>query len=148
MLPAIIEFIRDGGCYRVYLPEQKINAQILVSGIQVDGFKRVEGFSQLQAEPFALSCKQFVEVRLLNRDVQIRIEEADDFGNIFGTILHPNGNIALSLLRHGFAKIQNWGIRLVENPTQYIDMQKEAQQERKGKWKVSCEITHERLNHI
>lgn len=31
-LPAIIEYIRDGGCYRAYFPDQKINATIMLSG--------------------------------------------------------------------------------------------------------------------
>lgn len=135
-LPAIIEFIRDGGCYRAYFPEQKINAQILLSGVHVDAFKRIEGYVQPQGEPFALEAKFFTEVRLLNRDVNIRIEDADDYGNVYGTVIHPNGNIAVSLLRNGFGKIQDWSIRLIEDPSIYRDAQKEAQKQRIRKWRV------------
>lgn len=109
----------------------------LMSGIHADSFKRVEGFAQPQPEPFAVEAKFFAEIRLLNRDVKIRIEDADDFGNIYGTVIHPNGNAALLLLRNGFAKIQEWGMKLVEHPQKYREALKEAQQLRVRKWRVS-----------
>lgn len=105
-------------------------------GVQVDGFKKLEGYAQPQAEPFALEAKFFTEVRILNRDVKIRIEDADDYGSIFGSVLHPNGNIAVLLTRNGFGKIQDWSIKLVENPVELREAQKEAQQQRIRKWRV------------
>lgn len=135
-LPAIIEYIRDGGYYRAYFPQQKVNAGVSLSGVQVDAFKRIEGYSQPQAEPFAVEAKFFTEARLLNRDVKVRVEDADDYGNIYGSVIHPNGNVAVLLLRNGFAKIQDWSIRLIEDPLQYREAQKEAQQKRIRKWRV------------
>lgn len=135
---AIVEYVRDGGCYRVYFPEQKVNAQVMLSGVQVDSFRRVEGCEELQSEPFALEAKYFVEMRILNRRVKVRIEEADESGSIRGSVIHPElGSVALWVLRNGFAKIRQGDVKLVENPAQYREMEKEAQKNKTRKWRVS-----------
>lgn len=78
-------------------------------------------------EPFALEAKQFTEALLLNRDVQVCdcceslpdlaafaccwqvvLQGVDAFGNFFGSILYPKGNISVKLLEKGFGKLVSW----------------------------------------
>lgn len=127
-----MEFIRDAACYRVYFPEQLVAAQVVLSGIQVEGFKGGEA-----AEPLALEAKYFIEVRILNRELNIRIEGCDEFGKILASAVHPNGrNIAILLLQNGFAKTLDWSLKMVENQAEYRETQKQAQKDKLRRWKV------------
>ncbi|CEM37772.1 unnamed protein product [Vitrella brassicaformis CCMP3155] len=154
-LPAIVEYVRDGGAYRVIFTQDNIYIPLILTGIQADGWKRAApplgsdnkpivengggGPPQqmpLEAEPFAAECKYFVEVRVLNRDVDVRVEGADEYGNLYGTIWHPKGgNISLVLLQQGFAKIQDYSARMAESLVHLREAQKEAQTKKMRKWK-------------
>ncbi|PFH32935.1 nuclease and tudor domain-containing protein [Besnoitia besnoiti] len=146
-LPGIVEYVRDGGCMRVaFLLPQKageplrmVYVPVLLSGLQVDGFKREqqEGTTEFRmvAEPYAAEARFFVEVRLLNRDVEVRIEGCDEYGNVHGTVYHPKGNISVLLLQSGLAKIQNGTVSRTECATQLRQAQQEAQQKQLRKWK-------------
>lgn len=80
-----------------------------------------------------------MEIRLLNRDVMIRIEGSDDFGNLLGTVHHPNGDISLLLLSNGFAKVNNATAQLTEAPAKLRQAMKDAQANRLRRWKVRKE---------
>eukprot|EP00640_Fibrocapsa_japonica_P000834 CAMPEP_0113935162 /NCGR_PEP_ID=MMETSP1339-20121228/2371_1 /TAXON_ID=94617 /ORGANISM="Fibrocapsa japonica" /LENGTH=728 /DNA_ID=CAMNT_0000937219 /DNA_START=1 /DNA_END=2187 /DNA_ORIENTATION=- /assembly_acc=CAM_ASM_000762 len=66
------------------------------------------GTLQPQPEPFALEAKHFSEVRLLNREVDLLLEGLDKYGNFYGTVLHPMGNVSVELLKHGLGRMVDW----------------------------------------
>uniref|UniRef100_A0A0G4GWZ7 Uncharacterized protein n=1 Tax=Chromera velia CCMP2878 TaxID=1169474 RepID=A0A0G4GWZ7_9ALVE len=135
-LPAVIEYVRDGAHIRAFFPGPSVYSTILLSGIQVDTFKKAaDDPTKINAEPFAAEAKYFVESRLLNRDVEVRVEGCDDFGNILGSVYHPNGQIALLLLKNGLAKVVDGSARLTESPLHLREAMKEAQAKRLRKWK-------------
>ena len=84
----------------------------------------------------------FVEIRLLNRDVSVRIEGSDDYGNMLGTLLHPKGDISLLLLSNGFAKVNNATVGLTEQPNKLRQAMKEAQTNKLRRWKVNIYIIY------
>ncbi|KAG5176035.1 hypothetical protein JKP88DRAFT_351222, partial [Tribonema minus] len=76
-----------------------------------------------QPEPFALEARHFVETRLLNREVDILLEASgvtqwggeqggvrgvDKYDNLYGTVVHAKGNIAVELVRSGLARMVDW----------------------------------------
>jgi staphylococcal nuclease domain-containing protein 1 len=61
-----------------------------------------------EAAPFALEAKHFVEVRLLNRNVALRVGGVDKFGNLYGVVEHSAGSISVELLKAGLAKMVDW----------------------------------------
>ncbi|OEH74962.1 nuclease and tudor domain-containing protein [Cyclospora cayetanensis] len=141
-LPAIVEYIRDGGNMRVAIrlspegasPASYAYCAVSLSGLQCPGTKR-DADGNTSPEPFAAEARFFVEIRLLNRDVMVRIEGNDDFGNILGTIIHPNGEIGLLLLSNGFARINNATAQLTEAPAKLRQAMKDAQTNRLRRWK-------------
>eukprot|EP00922_Rhytidocystis_sp_ex-Travisia-forbesii_P010570 GHVS01015479.1.p1 GENE.GHVS01015479.1~~GHVS01015479.1.p1 ORF type:complete len:881 (+),score=163.91 GHVS01015479.1:174-2816(+) len=138
-LKAVVEYVRDGGCMRVMFLDKWIYSTVLLSGVACDGFKREmkegsEEFS-LIPEPFAAEAKFFVEIRLLNRVAEVRLESLDDNGDIYGSFFHENGNVAILLLNNGLAKIQEWSARLTESAAQLREAMKEAQAKQLRKWK-------------
>lgn len=127
-LVGVVEQVRDGSTFRLYLPETSDMIMLHLAGVQsprityaADGtgatsvcISRVASY-----EPLSQECRQFSELRLLNRSVVFLIDGMDKFNvrpslrpltaqNFFGRIHHPRGNIAVELLRAGLAKLQDW----------------------------------------
>lgn len=133
---AIVEFVRDGSTYRLLLLPSYHLVTVQLSGIKCPGFKR-EG-DQETAEPFAEEAKQFVESRLLQRDVKVVLEGLSNktSGILLGTVLHPNGNISEYLLKEGLAKCVDWSIGNVTSGIQrYRDAEKSAKMAKLRMWK-------------
>lgn len=63
---------------------------------------------------FADEAKYYVELRLLQRDVEIVLESVNN-NNFVGTIIHPNGNIAESLLKEGLARCVDWSMAYMKS---------------------------------
>ena len=81
--------MRDGSTLRVLLLPSYHNVTVQLSGIKCPGFKRENDVEV--AEPFAEEARQFVETRLLHRDVKVMLEGVANQTNgiLLGTIHHP-----------------------------------------------------------
>ncbi|XP_053597655.1 staphylococcal nuclease domain-containing protein 1 [Microplitis demolitor] len=121
---AIIEHVRDGSTYKVFLLPDFYHITLMLSGIRCPQIK-TEG-----EEPFAKQAQFFVETRILQRDVEV-ILEATNNNNFVGTILHPAGNIAEHLLREGFAKCVDWTMNFTKSGVDKLYMAEKAAKERK-----------------
>uniref|UniRef100_A0A0V0J2F8 TNase-like domain-containing protein n=1 Tax=Schistocephalus solidus TaxID=70667 RepID=A0A0V0J2F8_SCHSO len=116
-LHGIVEFVRDGNTMQIQLlpiegdPNNVYyNFMLSLSGIKTPASKIVDG-ARVQ-EPFALDAQFFVESRLLQRDVTVILESLN-FQTLIGSVLHPNGNIALFLLQDGLARCLEWNLAVV-----------------------------------
>lgn len=69
--------------------------------------------------PFADEARYFVEIRLLQRDVEIILESVNN-NNFVGSILHPKGNIAEALLKEGFARCVDWSMSFMKSGKSYM----------------------------
>ncbi|KAF9352123.1 hypothetical protein BGX34_000166 [Mortierella sp. NVP85] len=112
-LPAIIESIRDGSTVRACLTLPNNEYQyitLMISGIKAPIIRQGVPNTEDLVEPFAEESKYFIEHRLLQREVRIVLEMAGQNNNLFGSILHPAGNIAEALVSNGLAKVADWSI--------------------------------------
>ncbi|CAF4280732.1 unnamed protein product, partial [Rotaria magnacalcarata] len=91
-MDAIVEFVRDGNTVRCLLMPSYHLVTVQLTGIKCPMLKR-EGSSNENNEPFAEEAKQFVDTRLLQRQVKVILDGVNN-QNLVGTLLHPNGNIA------------------------------------------------------
>ena len=67
-----------------------------------------------EPEQFAKAARSFVELQLLQRELDVSLHGTDKSGStIVGTIHHPRGNIAVELLKNGFAKMSDWTARMM-----------------------------------
>ena len=64
----------------------------------------------LEPEPFALEARDFTEVRLLHRRLEVRFEGVGRTGRFFGTVVHKKGNIGVKLVEVGLARVQEWSL--------------------------------------
>ncbi|GAW81130.1 tudor staphylococcal nuclease [Plasmodium gonderi] len=105
-------------------------------GIIVDMFKKevVNNVENVKEEPYAMETKKFVESRLLNRDIEIEIKHMDNNCNLYANVHYKLGNICTLLLKNGYAYINEYTIKYVENAIEYKRALDEAIQLRKKKW--------------
>ncbi|OAA62410.1 transcription factor [Niveomyces insectorum RCEF 264] len=109
----IIERVFSGDrlLVRLLLSDKK-HAQVvtLVAGIRTPATERVNQASgQTQAaEEYGKEAQQFVETRLLQRQIKIHIVGASPQGQLVATVLHPRGNIAEFLLQEGLARCNDF----------------------------------------
>ncbi|OMJ09806.1 hypothetical protein AYI70_g4411, partial [Smittium culicis] len=112
---AVIEQIRDGATFRIYL---KLSGTWKLITLQLSGLKcpivrvNIPGQPDL-VEEFGLEARSFVETRLLQRDVTVMLEGSAGNGIFFGSIRHPAGNISELLLSCGLARVVDWSIAMV-----------------------------------
>lgn len=114
---AIIEYVRDGASFRVYIVESQTYISFSLGGVlaprinssskeEIDGDEDGVNKNKAAAEPFAFQSRHFSEIRLLCRDVDIVMESLDAKTSlILGSILHPRGDIAVEIVRNGLARV-------------------------------------------
>ncbi|KAL2161345.1 hypothetical protein VTH06DRAFT_8567 [Thermothelomyces fergusii] len=96
---------------RLLLAEKKHwQVVTLIAGIRAPATERVDQSNgQTQpAEEFGKEARDFVEQRLLQRRVKVKIVGASPQGQLVGGILHPRGNIAEFLLKEGLARCNDF----------------------------------------
>jgi len=135
---AVIENVRDGSTVRAFLLPDYYHVTLMMSGVKApkvmtgrDGRPANDG----TAEPYGLEAHYFTEARLLQREVQIILESVNN-NNFVGTIVHPMGNIAESLLKEGLAKCVEWSLACVTGgPESYRKAQAGAKERKAKLWK-------------
>ncbi|PIC44887.1 hypothetical protein B9Z55_005098 [Caenorhabditis nigoni] len=133
-IDAVIEMVRDGSTVRAFLLPNYEYITLQLSGVRAPSTKNPTSHDS-RAEPFSEEAKFFVESRLLQRDVQIILESTSN-QNFVGSIIHPKGNIAESLLREGYAKCVDWSIGLCTGGAQKLrDAERQAKEKRVRLWK-------------
>lgn len=136
-IKAIIEHVRDGSTVRAFLLPGFQHITLMMSGIRCPGFKLdADGKPDATADvPFAEEARYFVESRLLQREVEVRLESINN-SNFVGTIIFPKGSIAEALLREGFAKCVEWSMPYVKEGVDRLRAaEKHAKTNRLRLWK-------------
>lgn len=136
-IKAIIEHVRDGSTVRAFLLPDFYHITLMLSGIRCPGFKldaNGKPDPTVKVE-YAEEARYFVELRLLQREVEIVLESVNN-NNFIGTILHPKGNIAEALLKEGFARCVDWSIAFMRSGVDRLRAaERQAKENRKRIWK-------------
>ncbi|ENN71421.1 staphylococcal nuclease domain-containing protein 1 isoform X2 [Dendroctonus ponderosae] len=136
---AVIEHVRDGSTVRAFLLPDFHYVTLMITGIRCNGYKFDDQGKPdpTQKVEFADEARYFVEVRLLQQDVEIILNSANNT-TLSGSIIHPKGNIAEKLLSEGFARCVDWSISAL--PTAEIQQlraaEAKARSENKRIWKT------------
>ncbi|POR36938.1 Nuclease domain-containing protein 1 [Tolypocladium paradoxum] len=96
---------------RLLLSEKKhVQPMTLLAGIRTPSTERTlpsTGATQ-PAEEHGNEARQFVETRLLQRQVKVEIVGASPQGQLVANVMHPRGNIAEFLLQDGLARCNDF----------------------------------------
>ena len=108
-IDAIVEKVLTGDrlIARLLLtPTKHVQTLLLIAGIRAPTTKRTntsDGKEQ-PAEPYGEEAQQFVETRLLQRNVKVEILGISPHNQLIGAVKHPNGSIAEFVLKAGLAR--------------------------------------------
>jgi staphylococcal nuclease domain-containing protein 1 len=107
-LDAVVERVLNGDrvVVRLFLsPSRHLQTVLAIAGIRCPASRRVGADGTAQpGEPLGDDAQQFVETRLLQRKVKAQLLGITPQGQLIGTVLHPNGNVARFLLEAGLAR--------------------------------------------
>ncbi|OCK79453.1 hypothetical protein K432DRAFT_299815 [Lepidopterella palustris CBS 459.81] len=138
-IDAIVEKVLSGDRLIVRLilsPTKHMQTMLLIAGIRAPSTKRTnpsDGKEQ-PAEPFGEEAHQFVETRLLQRNIVVNVLGVSPAGQLVGNVKHPiNGSIAPYLLKAGFAKCTDHHSTLLGADMSALrQAEKEAKDKRQG----------------
>lgn len=133
---AIVEYVQSADQMRIALCMSKDKGEWQMITLRLSGIKcRPESSSLVEESKF------IVESRLLQRDVMVKIESLQRtgdnpilFGSVFGGRDLAN-NIAVALLKEGYASIIDATLKLVPDPAAYRSALAEAKSKRLRIWK-------------
>ena len=120
----VIEYIFDGSRFRLHVTDSQLsgvnlqyaNFTLILGGVASPRVGNPRASPPTVSEPFAEEAKQFVEARLLHRELKISLHGTDKSGICaVGTVHHPRGNIGIELLKQGLARVSDWSARMM-NP--------------------------------
>lgn len=108
-MDAIVERVLSGDRMIVRLmvsPEKHLQTMVLVAGIRAPSTKRTNPSDgkETPSEPFGDEAHQFVEQRLLQRNVKVNVLGVSPQNQLVCSVIHPNGSIAQFLLKAGLAR--------------------------------------------
>lgn len=124
MVKCVIEHIFDGSRYRMLCTDDQLSScgllhasfTLILAGIAAPRIGNPRLDPPTISEPYAESAKQFVELRLLHRELLISLHGTDKSGVCaVGTVHHPKGNIGVELLKLGYGRVSDWSARMM-NP--------------------------------
>lgn len=108
-IETVVERVLSGDrliCRLMVTPTQHVQTTVLIAGLRAPTTARTnpsDGTTQ-PAEPLGNESQAFVEERLLQRGVQVRILGISPNNILVGEVRHPVGNIAEFLLKEGLAR--------------------------------------------
>jgi len=120
----VIEHIFDGSRFRVLVTDpdmakaglQYASFTLILAGVASPRVGNSLTEPPVPSDPYAEEAKQFVELRLLQRELKISLHGVDKSGVCaVGTVHHPKGNISIELLKNGLARMSDWSSRMM-NP--------------------------------
>jgi staphylococcal nuclease domain-containing protein 1 len=133
-LDAVVEQVRDGSTARLTVmvtPTEHQMCVVQLAGIKTPAFRKGIPNVEDQVEPFGEEAQQFFETRLIQRDVKVRIGGAPPQGNfVVGEVIHPRGDIAEALVSEGLARIVDWTLGMVQDPSKLRAAEAKAKERR------------------
>ncbi|EME45048.1 hypothetical protein DOTSEDRAFT_170194 [Dothistroma septosporum NZE10] len=108
-IDTIVERVLSGDrliCRLMLSPTKHVQTTVLVAGLRAPTTARTnpsDGTTQ-PAEPYGNEAQAFVEDRLLQRNVHVRLLGVSPSNVLVGEVKHPMGNIAEFLLKEGLAR--------------------------------------------
>lgn len=112
---AIVEYIRDGSSLKALLLDSMTLITFNMAGIQSPRMNMSAKILEDGSNPYeyAQEAKFFTEVRLLNREVILKVGGVNEkYATFFGSVTHPKNklNIAVELVRNGIAQPVDWSM--------------------------------------
>jgi len=142
-LRGIVEFIFNGGLFKIYIPSENCHIRFSPNYIRCPQPSPSPGSKQQSrpAEPFGDEAKRHARLHVLQRQVEITCTSVTNGGIIVGSMFVGAGkqrrDYTIELIGAGLATVDQRKIDYGEAPKYLIDAQAAAQQNKVGVWSVA-----------
>jgi len=140
----IVEFTASGSRFRLFLPKETCLLTFLLAGISCPRMKTMNpaGIQICEDEPMGTEAYTFSKELVLQREVEVQVDNIDKGGNFIGWMFVDNVNLSLALVEAGLSKVHF----TAERSSYYkelITAEENAKNARKGVWKDYVEEVQE-----
>merc|ERR1719166_519298 len=105
-MQGLVEFVASGSRFRVYIPRETCIVTFLLGGIScAKGSRTMPSGDVMKGDAYGEECQQHVKEMLLQREVEIEVENMDKAGNFIGYLFVDNTNLSVHLVQEGFASM-------------------------------------------
>lgn len=123
-ISAVVEYVLSGHRFKLLCPKETCSIAFSFSGVRCPG----------RDEPFSDEAIALMRRRIMQRDVEIEIENVDRTGTFLGSLWESRTNMAVVLLEAGLARLQtSFGIDRI--PDAHL-LEQAEQSARKKKLKI------------
>jgi len=105
-MQGLVEFVASGSRFRVYIPRETCIITFLLGGIEcVRGSRTLPSGEHIQGMQYGDECQLHVKEMVLQREVEIEVENIDKAGNFIGYLFCEGTNLSIHLVTEGFASM-------------------------------------------
>jgi staphylococcal nuclease domain-containing protein 1 len=141
---AVIDYVYSGSRFKITIPSENITLQLSLNQIRtpMPSKNASSGSGARVGEAFALEAKKLSRWQLLQRTVDVHIDNSDKNGIALGRIylLPSNECYGSSLLSHGYGKIDRF---VIDNSSieidKFIEIQNISKASKVGIWSLESE---------
>ncbi|CAH9104639.1 unnamed protein product [Cuscuta europaea] len=98
-MPAVVEYVLSGHRFKLFIPKETCSIALSLSGVRCPG----------RGEPYSDEAIALMRRKIMQRDVEIEIENVDRTGTFLGTLWESRTNCAVALLEAGLARLSTFG---------------------------------------
>lgn len=103
---ALVEFVSSGSRVRLYVPKETCLLTFLLSGINCPkGPRPLPGGNTSEGEQFWEEAYNLTKERVMQREVEIEVEQTDKAGNFVGYLFVDGKNLSEVLVEQGLATV-------------------------------------------
>jgi len=105
-MQGLVEFVASGSRFRVYIPRETCIITFLLGGIDcVRGSRTMPSGEHVAGQPYGDECQAHVKEMIMQREVEIEVENIDKAGNFIGYLFCEGTNLSVHLVTEGFASM-------------------------------------------
>ncbi|GFZ07903.1 TUDOR-SN protein 1 [Actinidia rufa] len=124
-MPAIVEYVLSGHRFKLFIPKETCSIAFMFSGVRCPGL----------GEPCSNEAIALMRRKIMQRDVEIEVENVDKKGNFVGALWESKINMGVTLLESGLAKLQtNFGIDGIPDAHLLVRAEQSAKRQKLKIW--------------
>ncbi|XP_075490164.1 ribonuclease TUDOR 1-like isoform X1 [Primulina tabacum] len=128
-MTAVVEYVLSGHRFKIDIPKATCSIAFSLSGVRCPG----------RGESYSEEAISFMRRRIMQRDVEIEVENVDKTGTFLGTLWESRTNMSIPLLEAGLAKLQSFGIDRIQDAHLLAQAEQSAKQKKLKIWENHVE---------
>lgn len=102
---AVVEYVFSGSRLKLYMPKETCLITFLLAGIECPRGARNIPSGPQEGEPFSEEAMLFTKELVLQREVEVEVENMDKAGNFIGWLHIEGVNLSVALVEHSLSKV-------------------------------------------